>query len=57
MFFIVTDRAKILALHEVRDVCDLIVATNNSAFIRMPPLLVGICGAFSAGSIIYEALA
>jgi len=52
-----TERAKTLALHEARDVCDLIVATNNSAIIRMPPLLVGICGAFSAASIIYEALA
>jgi len=51
-----TDRAKILALHEARDVCDLIVATNNSALIHMPPLLVGICGALSAASVVYEAL-
>ena len=52
-----TEKTKVLALHEVRDICDLIVATNNSAFVRMPPLLVGICGAFSAASVIYEALA
>jgi len=46
---------KTLALHEIRDLCDLVVATNNSKFIHMPPLIVGLCGAFSAASIVYEA--
>jgi len=51
-----TKTTKTLALHEVRDLCDLVVASNNSKFVRMPPLLVGICGAFSAASIVYEAV-
>ena len=52
----VSKTTKTLALHEVRDLCDLVVATNNSKFVRMPPLLVGLCGAFSAASIVYEAV-
>ena len=49
--------AKAVVVREVRNMCDLVVAANNSALVRMPPLLVGVCGAVSAASVIYEALA
>ena len=50
-------QAKGLVVREVRNLCDLVVASNNSALVRVPPLLVGICGALSAASVVYEAVA
>lgn len=47
---------KAVVVREVRNMCDLVVAANNSALVHMPPLLVGVCGAVSAASVIYEAL-
>lgn len=49
--------AKTVVVREVRNMCDLVVAANNSALVHLPPLLVGVCGAVSAASVIYEAVA